>query len=523
MERMKSMSHKYIQQLMRIFLVWAMMANAMTPWAAYAESKAVIEVNLLNVRKGPGLDYPVVAQVKQGESYSVLKVEKRWVEIKLSTGETGWVADWLITRQKQKTELVSSNVASLNIRSGPSTSFPVIQQMGKNDAYPLVRKEGDWVQIQLADNLMGWVASWLTQTHQRDEDTRQASSPSISQVEITAKVLNLRKGPSTNDARIGQLSKGDVVTVLNVQNDWYKVELSGESGWIAGWHAKPVQGGSGASGRTSATEGPQVKIINPGTNLRTGPGLDFNVVDRGEEGDTFPILGTEGRWYKIKLEDGNPAYVAGWIVATIGMNPIVDPKINSYLEGKTIVIDPGHGGIDNGATGSHFDTLEKVLNLKVSKILEAKLEAAGAKVILTRTQDKKIPLETRVYLSHRHKADAFISVHHNTNANSRISGIITYYYSGNQDRKLANIVQKELIKKTGLRDLKARKGDYYVLRENAQLAILCELGFLTNYQDEFKLRTDKYQENGAEGIFQGLLLYFKDQEKVKLEETKKEE
>lgn len=478
--------------------------------SAHTTNTVTVNVDTLNVRQGPGLKYEVITQVNKGESFRLLQTKKDWVEIQLSSSQQGWVADWLVDHSSHISQIrIQSKVDALNVRSGPSTQFPVIQRINRSEEFDLVQREGDWVQIKLARDLTGWVAGWFTETVQTEQPT-QASS--VNQVRITASVLNVRSGPDVGTRRLGKLQKGDIVAVLDLQNKWYKIDYNGEQGWVAGWHAEKVDqpvSKEVASSEQGTQTGPQVIILNPGTNLRSGPGLDFKVVARGQEGDQFEVLSTEGKWYQIKLPSGESAYVAGWIVAAKGISPIATPQVNSYLKGKTIVIDPGHGGIDDGATGSHFKTLEKNLNMKVSFLLKKKLEAAGATVIMTRETDIKIPLETRVYLSHRHNADMFISVHHNTHENSRISGMISYYYEGTRDRELANILQRELVKSTGLRDMKARKGDFFVLRENAQLAVLLELGFLTNYQDEFKARTSKFQEQAAEGIFQGILLYCK--------------
>jgi N-acetylmuramoyl-L-alanine amidase len=514
------MRFRYQKQMISILFTILLILPMLTVIHVHAEnnSKAIVNVETLNVRKGPGLQYSVISKINHGESYLILQTQKDWIEIQLEKGLSGWVAKGLVKQASAaKVTLVRSKVETLNIRSGPSTTFPTIQQMSKKDAYPLVERDGDWIQIELSKDLKGWVAEWLTETTRTEP---QVKTPSISQVQINANVLNVRTEPTTDSKRIGQLQKGDIVTVHQIKEQWYKIDHNGQFGWVAGWlvqNVDPSKGGT--SNGSSQADAPQVKIINPGTNLRSGPGTNHSVVARGNEGDTFPILSTEGQWYKVALPGGKSAYVAGWIVATHGMTPIVDPKLNSFLSGKTIVIDPGHGGKDVGGTGSNFNTLEKELNMKISQLLKNKLESAGAKVIMIRETDVKIQLETRVYISHRNKADAFISIHHNTNANSRINGIITYYYEGTRDRKLANIVQREVVKHTRLRDLKARKGDYYVLRENAQLSILAELGFLSNYQDEARIRTAKFQEQAAEGIFQGILLYFKEVKEDEKEEN----
>ena len=70
---------------------------------------------------------------------------------------------------------------------------------------------------------------------------------------------------------------------------------------------------------------------------------------------------------KYKLKNGTTGYIAGWIVSINGSAPQIErPGAESYLKNKTIVIDPGHGGHDNGTTGSEGH-LEKELTLRTAK------------------------------------------------------------------------------------------------------------------------------------------------------------
>lgn len=496
-------TRKHLWTLLPIIaLMWAMFNPSFPPQStAYAHPQTVINTDVLNVRGGPGLNYSVISKVTRGETFSVIQEQEDWIEIRLSDNESGWVArEYTELNQEEPIPLVRSRIDGLNVRSGPSTTFPVVQTMTLQDAYPLVETEGDWLEIRLAENVTGWVATWLTTTTQ---ESKSYATRSVTQVTIATPILNVRSGPGVDNQQIGQLQNGDIVTVLEVKDNWYKIEYNGSVGWVASEYATRVN---------STDEIPKVQIIEPETNLRSGPGTNHGIVTTAQVGEQFPIVSTVGDWYKIELSSGKQAYVAGWIVTVKGMNPIMKPKMNTFLKGKVIVIDPGHGGKDVGATGTHFKTNEKDLNLKVSKLLKKKLESAGASVILTRDRDVKIPLLDRVYISHKNKADMFISVHHNTHENSRISGTITYYYAGTNDKDLAVMIQKELVKNIQLKDRDARQGDYYVLRENAQLAVIVEIGFLTNYEDELKLRTARFQEKSAEGIFQGVIKYYQKKE-----------
>lgn len=132
-------------------------------------------------------------------------------------------------------------------------------------------------------------------------------------------------------------------------------------------------------------------------------------------------------------------------------------------------------------------------------------------MILTRRDDRYLTLQSRVDQAIVHQADAFISVHHNSHENHMINGVITFFYTNGNDRALAHYIQQEVVKQTGRQDLKARRGNYYVLRQNPQLAILCELGFLSNYGEEMVIRSNDFQEKAAEGIFRGIIKYFQQQ------------
>lgn len=473
-----------------------------------------VNVDVLNARSGPGLKYEIVGKVKQGVTLSVTQQDGQWLKVNLPGGKEGWVAGWLVVAAEEQSTIitVTSTVNQLNVRSGPSQSFTVIDQINTNETYPYLEERGNWIKIKLSGDRSGWVASWfvtkkvsstqLSDSNQQPATSIQSGPLGSKEVIVQPSILNLRDGPSLESQIVGKLEKGTRLTVLEQKGDWLRVQSAhGTTGWVAAWLVEQP-------GQQTANSGPTVKILHAGTNIRSGPGTNYAVVHRANMGDVFPVLSKEGDWFKIRLANGETAYVAGWIVAAEGIANVQRPSLSTYLQGKTIVVDPGHGGIDNGATGLHLLTLEKDMNLQVSNILVAKLRGAGANVILTREDDRKIPLQTRVDIAIKNKADAFISIHHNTHSDSRINGTITYFYSDGDDRTLARLIQQEVVKRNGRQDLKARRGNFFVLRENPQLAVLVELGFLTNMQEEIVIRSKEFQERSAEGIFQGILLYF---------------
>lgn len=185
------------------------------------------------------------------------------------------------------------------------------------------------------------------------------------------------------------------------------------------------------------------------------------------------------------------------------------------LKGKVITLDPGHGG-STGARGPG-GTYEDDNNLAIAFKLKYKLEAAGAKVIMTRTSDREAyladrpwidPLEAIVTMSSEGGADLFISIHNNWSYNSSARGIGTYYMPEKGTEWLASVIQDELIKATKSHSWGIIPAGFYVLRNAKAPAVLVEIGFISNWEDEQLLLTDWYRGRVAEGLYNGVLKYF---------------
>jgi N-acetylmuramoyl-L-alanine amidase len=118
-----------------------------------------------------------------------------------------------------------------------------------------------------------------------------------------------------------------------------------------------------------------------------------------------------------------------------------------------------------------------------------------------------MPLRSRVRLAHTYGADAFISIHYDSSTEKTVKGATTFYYHPFQKR-LAAILHQSIMQKTGLKDRGVKRGDYHVLRENKQYAVLVELGYLTNPKEEQLITSRQFQEKAANGIYQGLVRFF---------------
>jgi N-acetylmuramoyl-L-alanine amidase len=198
------------------------------------------------------------------------------------------------------------------------------------------------------------------------------------------------------------------------------------------------------------------------------------------------------------------------------------------LNGKVIVVDPGHGGKDPGSTANGYQ--EKTVTLAIGAQLGNILQAQGAKVVMTRSADVnpapngsvEDDLQARVNLAQQAHADAFVSIHANEAADPNVSGATTFYgplcgfYSGakmsvadvGRSFSLAKRVESSVVSRTGERDNGSQDMAFWVLGNPGIPSILVETAFLSNRAEAGKLMDPGYQHLMADAIGDGLAAYF---------------
>jgi N-acetylmuramoyl-L-alanine amidase len=232
--------------------------------------------------------------------------------------------------------------------------------------------------------------------------------------------------------------------------------------------------------------------------------------------------------------------------------PSAQPLTSQGL--RTIVIDPGHGGLEAGSEGK-FGTLEKNLTLPISQKLKTLIEKNLAyRVVLTRDRDIDVSLENRAAIANNNRAVLFISVHVNGFPRSSARGSETYFLSLNatdeearrlaymennssdieskissededdimmilwdmaqsafikQSSELAENIQRELNSLLGTRNRGIKQAPFKVLTGVACPAILVEIAFISNPEEERKLKTEEFQSNVARAIYRGVANFLK--------------
>lgn len=194
-------------------------------------------------------------------------------------------------------------------------------------------------------------------------------------------------------------------------------------------------------------------------------------------------------------------------------------------ESSVIVIDPGHGGIDGGASSGGF--LEKEINLSISRRLKGMLEEKNFTVILTRDRDVSLEslspdggsrhqrdLSARAAIINSSEAQLFLSIHVNSNAgNPNACGSIVFYGKKFEQSSLLagcvqhslNILEADTLKRDAHAPLSA---DFFLLNSTRIPGILIETGFITNSHERQLLVTDEFRDRIAASIAEGVQAYF---------------
>jgi N-acetylmuramoyl-L-alanine amidase len=218
-----------------------------------------------------------------------------------------------------------------------------------------------------------------------------------------------------------------------------------------------------------------------------------------------------------------------------------------------IVIDPGHGGVETGAIGPG-GLQEKDVTLDLARRVKTLLEKQGIVVVLTRDEDRVLPLDDRTAIANQNRAELFLSIHLNASKRKAAVGAETYYLSTDatdaeartlaalenkayqapdaaptstpeaapdrglelilwdlaqntylaESSRLAESMQRELNELTGVRDRGVRQAPFRVLMGATMPAILVEVGFISNPEEEARLKDDAYKDKIALGIAQAV-------------------
>ncbi|MDD4689371.1 MAG: N-acetylmuramoyl-L-alanine amidase [Eubacteriales bacterium] len=216
------------------------------------------------------------------------------------------------------------------------------------------------------------------------------------------------------------------------------------------------------------------------------------------------------------------------IVFTLSSAKEVYLQTYTSADAPVVLIDPGHGGEDGGATGIS-GALEKDINLAVAKYLAYYLEKEGISFIMTRDSDisihddscstirekKRSDLNKRREIIQSCGAKLFVSIHMNSFTDSVYKGAQVFYSTNNPNSKaFAQTLKNSLLdtlKDNNKREIKKANDSIYIMKYTNMPAILVECGFLTNAEEEALLKTKAYQKKIAKAICNTIITTLKDE------------
>jgi N-acetylmuramoyl-L-alanine amidase len=345
-----------------------------------------------------------------------------------------------------------------------------------------------------------------------------------------------RTGPSTDYSRLTPLPKGTQATVTGREGEWLRLDYGA---WINSKETRILPGAIlpqtiirsvGYRQLPSATE-----IVFP---------LEVPVpvsVQQSEKAVALTLYNTTAQTDIIRLDDDPLISRLDWqqetpeqvkytfnlkkaqqwgyklrydgttLVLALRHPPKIGHTRRRPLANLKIVLDPGHGGKESGASGP-TGYLEKDVNLIVSKLLRDELVKRGATVVMTREDDKEVSLGERQAIISREEPAIALSIHHNSLPDDgdaeKIKGFAAFWYQP-QAHNLAIFLQNYVVKKLGKPSYGVFWDNLALTRPTAAPSVLLELGFMSNPDEFEQVVNPKEQKKMAKAIAQGITEWFK--------------
>ncbi|MBQ0140233.1 MAG: N-acetylmuramoyl-L-alanine amidase [Kurthia sp.] len=419
------------------------------------------------------------------------------------------------------TETYKVNASSLNVRTGPSTSYKVSFALKKNSTVTKISTSGNWFKIK-SGSKTGYASSkYLTKVKATTVAT--ASTPKVTTYFYVTEPtgLTIRSGASVSYKSLGTIPAEKKVQILSEnKNGWIRITYNKKTGWINANSKYGFKSTKSFSYKIEEDDGTTYYLIMQGNslNVRKLPNTAAPSLGKIGNGYTAKILRSASNgWVEIQYSNS----VKGWVSTNTELTVVTDSigqvgdDLEGSLTGLTFVIDAGHGNGDSGASGRDLKgnlVYEKTLNLKAAQAIQTAIQNIGGKVLMTRTNDTFLTLDQRAKYAIGKNANAFISVHHNSASSSAV-GYETYYSNKTSSKAFAKAVHEGVIEAVQeeypqVKDRQLKAMDYYVVRYNSVYASLLELGFVSNPTELSRLNTNKFRNTVAEGVVNGLLEFY---------------
>ena len=299
-------------------LVASALVAAATYSAAFAANDVKATVNV-NIRSQPTTSSSVKGILPKNATATKSGSSGNWIKVKYKD-ITGYVYESYLEDVKVSSNTSSTSsktvyitASSLNIRSGPGTSYDVVGSLKKAASVNTYESTDGWYKIKY-DGKTAYISAKYTSTKAPSDTSNSSSSPDSSntatkKVYVTASLLNIRSGPGTRYSAVGSLKEGSAVATYGSTNGWYKIKHNGETAYISAKYTSekaPSNDSSNSSDSSSNSSSSNsinynVKITASALNVRSGAGTNFSIKETLYKDDVVHAIELSNGWYKIQL------------------------------------------------------------------------------------------------------------------------------------------------------------------------------------------------------------------------------
>ena len=243
------------------------------------ENKKVVTANSLNMRSGASTSYRVITKLSKGTVVEVISESNGWSKIK-NNGRLGYVSSEYLTsiedntttkpEQKPETTPVQTttkvvNTTSLNVRSGPSTSYSILGKLKKNEKVEVISESNGWSKIKFEGK-----EAYTSSQYLSSSEVTETIKPETTPVQTTTKVvnttsLNVRSGPSTSYSILGKLKKNEKVEVISESNGWSKIKFEGKEAYTSSQYLSNYEENTTPGNNNTITGGDRTEIVKGAT------------------------------------------------------------------------------------------------------------------------------------------------------------------------------------------------------------------------------------------------------------------
>ncbi len=313
----------------------------------------------LNVRSGPATTYAILTTLIQGSTVNIISTSDGWHSIALPDGKIGYVSVAYVTETtivippepivvpppepiptpeptpkpeptpvpppeptptptptpEPPKETIPDTIrtgivttALLNVRSGPSTNTNVLSAIRSGTPMNILSTSNGWHNIKLANGQTGYVSStYVKESVTTAPVTTIATKTGI----VSAAVLNVRSGPSTNTRVLSTLRRNTAINILSTSNGWHSIRLAnGQTGYVSSNYVNV----SGTATPVTTRKG----IVNTAVlNVRSGASIRTRVLSMLRRGTYINIISTSNGWHTIRLANGQTGYVSSTLVRLV--------------------------------------------------------------------------------------------------------------------------------------------------------------------------------------------------------------